>query len=681
MLFKIEDIGNSFNEEQKEAIQAINGYVFNSAPPGSGKTFVLENRILWMATEHQIPTKNILAITFTNEAANEMKERIGDRLKEFNIENEVTASTFHSFAFKMLRKYASGNINGKFILLDEEDKNKILSSIIKHNNLDEGNRGLNRSLVREYGTMISKFKSKGLTIEKAINKLKERKEQIENYKKDNSLLAIDGLNLLDLKEMVIIQNEQIKEVTIYQTYENFKKNYKNGDGKNVELYDFDDLILNLKELLLIDNIRKKISKDYYYILCDEAQDIDPVQRDILILLSKENGNLFCIFDDDQSIYSFRNADPNLILDLPDLVPNSKNIILKENFRSTENIINAANYLIKNNIYRIPKWMTTNNQLGHKVNYTALNSKEAEAEFVCGKIEELRKEYNLNYKDFAILYRNNDLNRIAEQRLIKHSIPYKINRNITFFNRKEIKDIVSYLEVVINKSEFHLERIYKVPSRGFSEKTFNEFKSQVSTIGVTLFDLIKASDKPKIQEFNSLLEELYSEKNKPFSELINLILEKTNYINKEFTDTEKETRLRSIDYLKYILNNLEENSTSKEDVLIQLKILFGTDDEGIDREDKVSLMTIHSSKGKGFKVVFVIGCEEGVIPSYNAVSDLDIEEERRLMYVAITRAKLFCFLTRSQYRLDYNGDLRKTEISHFINEIPEEYIDFDETRIC
>ena len=233
MLFKIEDIGNSFNEEQKEAIQAINGYVFNSAPPGSGKTFVLENRILWMATEHQIPTKNILAITFTNEAANEMKERIGDRLKEFNIENEVTASTFHSFAFKMLRKYASGNINGKFILLDEEDKNKILSSIIKHNNLDEGNRGLNRSLVREYGTMISKFKSKGLTIEKAINKLKERKEQIENYKKDNSLLAIDGLNLLDLKEMVIIQNEQIKEVTIYQTYENFKKNYKNGDGKNV----------------------------------------------------------------------------------------------------------------------------------------------------------------------------------------------------------------------------------------------------------------------------------------------------------------------------------------------------------------------------------------------------------------------------------------------------------------
>lgn len=681
MLFKIEDLGDSFNKEQKEAIQAINGYVFNSAPPGSGKTFVLENRILWMATEHQIPTKNILAITFTNEAANEMKERISDRLKKFNIENEVTACTFHSFAFKMLKKYATGNITSRFILLDEDDKNKILSSIIKYNKLDEGNRGINRSLVREYGTMISKFKSKGLTIEKAIQQLKDRKQQIENYKKDNSLLELDGLNLLDLKEMIILQNEQIKEVTIYQSYEKFKKTYKNNDGKNTELYDFDDLILNLKEILLSDSIRKKISEEFYYILCDEAQDIDPVQRDILLLLSKENGNLFCIFDDDQSIYSFRNADPNLILELPELVPNSQNIILKENFRSTQNIINAANYIIKNNVYRIPKWMTTNNQEGHKINYTALNSKEAEAEFICEKIKELREEYNLDYKDFAILYRNNDLNRIVEQRLIKYSVPYKINRNITFFNRKEIKDIVSYLEVVINKSEFHLERIYKVPSRGFSEKTFNEFKSQASTIGVTIFDIIKASDKPKIQEFNSLLEELYSEKNKPFSELINLILEKTNYLNKEFTDTERESRLRSIDYLKYILNNLENSNLSKEDTLVQLKILFGTDDEGIDREDKVSLMTIHSSKGKGFKVVFVIGCEEGIIPSYNAVSDLDIEEERRLMYVAITRAKLFCYLTRSQYRLDYNGNLHKTKISSFINEIPEEYLDFDETKIC
>lgn len=677
MLFKIEDIGDSFNEEQKKAIQEINGYVFNSAPPGSGKTFVLENRILWMATEHQIPTRKILAITFTNEAANEMKERISNRLKKFNIENEVTACTFHSFAFKTIRVYGKNN----FILLDEDDKNKIISAMIKYNKLDEGNRGINRSLTREYGTLISKFKSKGITVDMAIKTLRERKEEIETFKNDLSLLEKNDMTEIDLKEMILIQNEELKDVEIYRAYENYKNSYQNSKGYKIKLYDFDDLILNLKTLLLNSDIRKKISDTYTYILCDETQDIDPVQRDILLLLSKNNGNLFCIFDDDQSIYSFRNADPGLILDMPDLVPNPKSITLTENFRSTQNIINASNYIIKNNIFRISKWMMTNNQVGHKVKYTALNSKEAEAEYVCEAIEKLRKEYNFDYKDFAILYRINDLNRIIEQRLLKHTIPYKINRNISFFNRKEIKDIMAYLEVIINNSSFHLERIYKVPSRGFSEKTFTEFKELASKIGVSIFDVIASSDKPKIQEFNALLQEFKDNYEKQFSELIDLILEKTNYLHKEFTDQEKESRLSTIGHLKNLLNEIYGTCNSKEETLVQLKILYGSDDETLDNENKVSLMTIHSSKGKGFKVVFVIGCEEGIIPSYNAVSDVDIEEERRLMYVAITRAKLFCFLTRSQYRLDFNNNLHQTEISRFINEIPEEYIDFDETMIC
>lgn len=677
MLFKIEDIGDSFNEEQKKAIQEINGYVFNSAPPGSGKTFVLENRILWMATEHQIPTRKILAITFTNEAANEMKERISNRLKKFNIENEVTACTFHSFAFKTIRIYGKNN----FILLDEDDKNKIISAMIKYNKLDEGNRGINRSLTREYGTLISKFKSKGITVDMAIKTLQERKKEIETFKSDLSLLEKNDMTEIDLKEMILIQNEELKDVEIYRTYENYKNSYQNSKGYKIKLYDFDDLILNLKTLLLNSDIRKKISDTYTYILCDETQDIDPVQRDILLLLSKNNGNLFCIFDDDQSIYSFRNADPGLILDMPDLVPNPKSITLTENFRSTQNIINASNYIIKNNIFRISKWMMTNNQVGNKVKYTALNSKEAEAEYVCETIEKLRKEYNFDYKDFAILYRINDLNRIIEQRLLKHTIPYKINRNISFFNRKEIKDIMAYLEVIINNSSFHLERIYKVPSRGFSEKTFTEFKELASKIGVSIFDVIASSDKPKIQEFNALLQEFKDNYEKQFSELIDLILEKTNYLHKEFTDQEKESRLSTIGHLKNLLNEIYGTCNSKEETLVQLKILYGSDDETLDNENKVSLMTIHSSKGKGFKVVFVIGCEEGIIPSYNAVSDVDIEEERRLMYVAITRAKLFCFLTRSQYRLDFNNNLHQTEISRFINEIPEEYIDFDETMIC
>lgn len=675
MLVDIKDVNDNLNKEQIEAIESINGYVFNSAPPGSGKTYVLENRILWMAVEHQIPTKNILAITFTNEAANEMRDRISKRLSDFNIENNVTALTFHSFAFKIIRNFGKGAISKYFTLIDENDKHKIISQMIKDSKIDEGNRALNTSLTKDYSNLISSYKSRGVTLKQAVEDIKSNQEKLIKYKNDKELMEKDGLTEIEILDAWELTKVQVENVKIYQKYEEYKAAYSDK-GK---LYDFDDLIINLKELLLQRDIRKKISTLYTYVLCDESQDIDEVQREILLLLSKDNGNLFCIFDDDQSIYSFRNADPNLILELPKLVTNPKEIVLKENFRSTKNIINAANYIINNNMYRIPKWMETNNPEGHLVTYKALTSKEKEAEFVCDEIERLRKEYNLEYRDFAILYRNNDLNKTMEHKLLKKNMPYKINRNVSFFQRKEVKDIIAYLEVIINKSPFHLERIYKVPARGFSEKTFTELKTQAQNSGVSIFEAISFSDKPKIKEFNNLLEEFWENSNKNFDYLVNLILEKTDYLKEEFKPDEIEKRLVTIKFLKSMLSELEKLFGTKEEALIQLKI-YSSDDNEIDKENKISLMTIHSSKGKGFKCVFVIGCEDGILPSFNAVSDIQYEEERRLMYVAITRAKLFCYLTRSEYRLDYNGNLKKTKISPFIDEIPPELLDFDENSI-
>ena len=677
MLANIEDINNNFNKEQIEAVESINGYVFNSAPPGSGKTFVLENRILWMAVEHQIPTKNILAITFTNEAANEMKTRISERLKEFDIENNVTATTFHSFAYKIIKNFGKGSVARYFTLIDDTDKNKIISQMIKDKNLDEGNKELNRNLIKQYSDLISAFKSKGLTPKMLFDILKEQKERIDKYSEDKELLEKEGLNKLDLQDMIEMQNLKVMEYEVYRTYEQYKLNFSK-ENKGV-LYDFDDLMINLKILLSRVDIRKEISKLYTYVLCDESQDIDEVQRDILLLLSRDNGNLFCIFDDDQSIYSFRNADQDLILGLPKLVSNPKEIILKENFRSTKNIIEAANHVINNNKYRIYKWMTTNNQDGELPVYKALPSKEKEADFICDKIEELMKEYKFDYSDFAILYRNNDLNRTIEQRLIKRGIPYKINRNISFFQKKEIKDIIAYLEVCINKSIFHLDRIYKVPTRGIGDKTYLDLKEKAINCGMNIFEILSAETKSKIKEFNDLLEELMSISDKSFNEIINFILEKTDYLNSEYTESERAQRESNINNLRNLLSEAEELFETKQECLVQLKIISGEDEES-GKDNKVSLMTIHSSKGKGFKVVFMIGCEDGVLPSFGALSDMDIEEERRLFYVGMTRAKLFLFMTRSQYRLDYNGNLKPTVISPFIEEIPDNLLVYDEGMI-
>lgn len=655
MLYNIKDILNEeeqLNKEQLTAVKEISGYIFNNAPPGSGKTFTIQKKIVWMAKEHQINTKNILCITFTNEAAREMKERIDQELQNVGIENEATISTFHSFAYQTIRRYGKEIGISRFSLIDDNEKNKILKNVIKNNEIENFD-------YKFLANFIAELKSMGLTKNKILEVLKEQKEKIEYYNEPENLLK-SGYTSIDLQQIKDDYNNKVKKVELYFIYESIKQ--------KSNLFDFDDLMIYLKKILEVRKLRKEINAYYKYVMCDEAQDIDLVQKDILKLLTQDNGNLFCIFDEDQSIYGFRNSNPDNILGLIKELPDSKVIFLKENFRSTKKIVNTANNLITNNRDRMSKEIFTNNFEGECVKVCNLQSKEAEAKFVVDEIIKLKEKYNFNYSDFAILYRNNDLNKTVEQTLIKNKIPYKINRNIFFFDRKEIKDILAYLEWIINKSEFHLERIINTPKRGIGEKTLKELKTKAQSTGVDLLSILKNSNNEKIKNFLTISDIIRNEEEEnSISELIDKIIELFEYY-KDYEQEELYERQKNIETLKEMFNNLD--TIDKNELLQEIK-LYANDDNSLDNNDKVSLMTLHSSKGKGFKVVFIICCEEGIIPSYNAFRDEEIEEERRLFYVGITRAKIMCYLTIRNFIVSKKGELIKTKTSSFINELGDD----------
>lgn len=655
MLYNIKDILNGeeqLNKEQLKAVEEISGYIFNNAPPGSGKTFTIQKKIVWMAKEHQINTKNILCITFTNEAAREMKERINQELANVGIENETTISTFHSFAYQIIRRYGKEIGISRFSLIDDNEKNKILKNVIKNNEIENFD-------YKFLANFIAELKSMGLTKNKILEVLKEQKEKIEYYNIPENLLK-SGYTSIDLQQIKDDYNNKVKKVELYFIYESIKQ--------KSNLFDFDDLMIYLKKILEVRKLRKEINAYYKYVMCDEAQDIDLVQKDILKLLTQDNGNLFCIFDEDQSIYGFRNSNPDNILGLIKELPDSKVIFLKENFRSTKKIVNTANNLITNNRDRMSKEIFTNNFEGECVKVCNLQSKEAEAKFVVDEIIKLKEKYNFNYSDFAILYRNNDLNKTVEQTLIKNKIPYKINRNIFFFDRKEIKDILAYLEWIINKSEFHLERIINTPKRGIGEKTLKELKTKAQSTGVDLLSILKNSNNEKIKNFLTMSDIIRNEEEEnSISELIDKIIELFEYY-KDYEQEELYERQKNIETLKEMFNNLD--TIDKNELLQEIK-LYANDDNSLDNNDKVSLMTLHSSKGKGFKVVFIICCEEGIIPSYNAFRDEEIEEERRLFYVGITRAKIMCYLTIRNFIVSKKGELIKTKTSSFINELGDD----------
>lgn len=434
-------------------------------------------------------------------------------------------------------------------------------------------------------------------------------------------------------------------------------------------------------MLKISKIRKKICKQYQFILVDETQDIDPVQEEIIRLMSAFTGNLFAIFDCDQSIYSFRNADPKLVVGLKEKLPKSNSLFLTANYRSTDMIIQAANHVITNNEFRFEKtWMRTDNEKGEKLQFQTLQSKEAEAQWVCDKIKEL-KENGTDYKNMAILYRNNELNKTMEQKLLTNEIPYDINKNISFFQRKEIKDLMAYLNVIVDKNEFFLERVINSPRRGIGERSVDKLKTQANNSGISFYDALSLSKNEKILSFVNFISDLHmkvNNKEQNILTLIDVILEETKYMD-QFKADEREKRLENVNRLKEIIERFIDDDEDQSDLLTEIKLLSGEDTDSPIAEGmgKVNLMTMHSSKGLGYDAVFIIGAEQGTIPSSTSMNDEDLfEEERRLFYVAITRAKKLCYITNAKYRMGFGNQLKETKPSLFVNEIPGDFINFN-----
>lgn len=625
----IKDIINKdLSENQKKAVLHIEGPLLVFAGAGSGKTKTLTYRVAYLIEELKVKPDNILAVTFTNKASEEMKERIKNLLnKDINL---FWIGTFHSMCSRILRKeivYLGYNKN--FTILDEDDSLKIIDEAIKNLNFQK-----NYFQSREIYNKISYIKSRGLFVEDYIPK--------------------DGYD------------EALKK--IFLKYEEIKK--------NSNLVDFDDLINFVTKILnQNDIISRYYSEKFKFILVDEYQDINPAQHKLLKALTKYNKNIFVVGDDDQSIYKFRGSSSELMLSFKDDFEKVEVVYLSENYRSTETIVNASKFLIKNNKTREEKPLYAIKSGGDKIKlYRAINEID-EARFVIKKIIEL-KERGIDFSQIAILYRTNAQSRTFEEAAILFSIPYRLVGGIKFYQRKEIKDLLSYLRIVLNERDFlSLERVFNFPKIGVGEKTFDKIKFYLETEKSLIDSLEKILEITKNKKVNNSITKFIENFKKwknlqdDIFELINSIISDVQFLE----NIEEEKKENIYEFLNIVKEfNDRTGSTRLEDFLSYISLI--SDVDTIDTSDKITLMTVHSAKGLEFNTVFIVGLEEGLFPHFKSLlSNEDIEEERRLLYVAMTRAKENLYLTYSMRRTRM-GVPEFLDPSRFLNEIPEEFID-------
>jgi len=625
----IKDIINKdLSENQKKAVLHIEGPLLVFAGAGSGKTKTLTYRVAYLIEELKVKPDNILAVTFTNKASEEMKERIKNLLnKDINL---FWIGTFHSMCSRILRKeIAYLGYNKNFTILDEDDSLKIIDEAIK--NLDFQK---NYFQSREIYNKISYIKSRGLFVEDYIPK--------------------DGYD------------EALKK--IFLKYEEIKK--------NGNLVDFDDLINFVTKILnQNDIISRYYSEKFKFILVDEYQDINPAQHKLLKALTKYNKNIFVVGDDDQSIYKFRGSSSELMLSFKDDFEKVEVVYLSENYRSTETIVNASKFLIKNNKTREEKPLYAIKSGGDKIKlYRAINEID-EARFIIKKIIEL-KETGIDFSQIAILYRTNAQSRTFEEAAILFSIPYRLVGGIKFYQRKEIKDLLSYLRIVLNERDFlSLERVFNFPKIGVGEKTFDKIKFYLETEKSLIDSLEKILEITKNKKVNNSITKFIENFKKwknlqdDIFELINSIISDVQFLE----NIEEEKKENIYEFLNIVKEfNDRTGSTRLEDFLSYISLI--SDVDTIDTSDKITLMTVHSAKGLEFNSVFIVGLEEGLFPHFKSLlSNEDIEEERRLLYVAMTRAKENLYLTYS-IRRTRMGVPEFLDPSRFLNEIPEEFID-------
>lgn len=615
---------DNLNDKQKEAVLYNDGPLLIIAGAGAGKTKTLTSKIAYIIDEHLATPYNILAITFTNKAAKEMRDRlyllIGDEAKKLQV------STFHSFGLKLLREnYELLGYDRNFVIMDSDDSLTVVKKIIK--DLDYDPKIYNPKAIR--------------------NKISSCKNELISAK------AYERYAVSDYEQ--VIQK-------VYEKYE--KKLQKNNS------VDFDDLlILPIKLFREHQDVLEKYQNLYQYVLIDEYQDTNQAQYILTKMISEKNRRITCVGDDSQSIYSFRGANYKNILNFENDYKDAKTILLEQNYRSTGNILDAANQVIKNNRDRKDKNLWTNKGPGEKIKYYRAYNERDEAQYVIRKIKELVNR-NVEYKDIAVLYRTNAQSRVVEEEMLKENLPYRVIGSFYFYSRKEIKDLIAYLRLIHNsKDNISLLRVINTPKRGIGLKTIENLTIKADTEGISIYDAIESG---KELEFKKTIEKLKSvAEDLTLTELIDKVLDASG-MKKELESEqtlEAEVRLENLEEFKSITKAFEEKEglISLEDFLLEISLVSDVE-EYKDDPNRISLMTVHSVKGLEFDHVFVVGMEEGLFPHMNSLMEnVALEEERRLCYVAITRARDDLHLVNARRRTLF-GKEQVNPVSRFISEI-------------
>ena len=618
---------DTLNERQKEAVKTL-GPLLVLAGAGSGKTKVLTTKVAYLILEKNISPHHILAITFTNKAAKEMKDRILDMVGMIGYQIQI--STFHSFGLTILKKhYDKLDLSKNFTILDSDDTNILIKNILKDCNYEE------------------------------------------NYKAIKSIISNNKNALIDANAFEKFVSNDYDEMVL-DVYQRYEARLKRNNS-----VDFDDLLmLPIVLFKKYPDILKEYQEQYRYILIDEYQDTNEAQYLLAKMISSKYKNICVVGDDSQSIYSWRGSNYKNILNFEKDYPNCQTVYLEQNYRSTKTIISASNELIKNNIHRKDKNLWTNNEQGVKIEYhIALNEKD-EAYYVVNEINKLINN-GVKLSDIAILYRTNAQSQNFEKELILSNIPYKVVGSVYFYNRKEIKDLLAYLKLIYNKDDdVSLTRIINVPRRKIGKTTIDKLKEKANQLNISLYDAI---DSGKELEFKNLIEDLRKQKDEmTLTNFIDLVLDKTGLIKElENENTiEAETRIENLNEFKTIAIQFEENYgiISLEDFLNEISLV--ADVTEYKNNDGITLMTVHSAKGLEFDNVFIVGLEESIFPHINSLdSSEQLEEERRLCYVAITRAKKRLWLVNAETRIIYGNKVKNLE-SRFIKEISSELINTD-----
>ena len=643
-------IYDTLNNEQREAVFCTEGPLLMLAGAGSGKTRSLTHRIAYLIEEKGVAPWNILAITFTNKAAQEMRERV-DALVGYGSE-DIWISTFHATCSRILRRHIDLlGYDRNFTIYDASDQKSLMKEVLKEMKIDT-KQFPERSVMSEISSAKNEYKSP----------LDYRNEYGSNFR-----------------------NHRIADI-----YEHYQKRLKENNA-----LDFDDLLVKMVDLFQTNpDVLEHYQDRFQYIMVDEYQDTNTVQFLLVSLLAKKYRNLCVVGDDDQSIYKFRGANIYNILNFEKVFPDAQVIRLEQNYRSTQNILNAANGVIANNKGRKEKKLWTENQKGELVHFKQYDTEYDEADGVVSRINFLAMR-GVQYKDMAILYRTNAQSRIFEEKLKQKNIPYAIVRGISFYDRKEIKDLMSYLKVVDSgMDDLSVKRIINVPKRGIGQTTINRLQEFAILNQMSFLDAVFNADEipevtralAKLHKFADMIEEFreYASEHE-ISELLEHILDVTQYraeLEAEGTD-ESISRLEDIEEL---FNDIayyeeEEENPNLRDFLAEkdMYTLNAGIDNLEDENNKVLLMTLHNAKGLEFNNVFLGGMEEGVFPGFGAMmsgDESEIEEERRLCYVGITRAKERLFLSAAKRRM-LRGQTQYNRRSRFIDEIPGQYLDTEQ----